>query len=514
VQLKEEQGELVEKDEDRLKILWKRAEIKVLKAAHVVCCTCVGAGDGRLRGMRFKRVIIDEATQATEPESLIPIVKGAKQLVLVGDHCQLGPVVRNKKVAEAGLTQSLFERLVLVGIRPVRLQVQYRMHPFLSEFPSNMFYEGTLQNGVSEEDRTLDSLDFPWVHPTRPMLFQCCNGNEEMSASGTSFLNRLEGNRVEQAVTRLLSGGVSPEQIGVVTPYQGQRAFITSTMARTGNARSHLYEDVEVASVDAFQGREKDFIILTCVRSNEYQGIGFLADPRRLNVALTRARYGVLVVGNARLLGKNPLWNAFLSFLQERDCLVDGALAQTVPSSLRLPKPRQRLRDRRQYYMTALANGMIPREEFSTAEKPMATHKNPRAWGEHPDLYEEEEEGNEGRDHHREETKGEVPMPLFSSDWDTDDALNYFALPELGSHRRRRRKDSESSSQSTDLDSLSQSSDAYSQDLISSSQSTDVDSLSQSSISSSEAYSQDLFSSSQSQDPFLLSQDSTPSSSS
>jgi len=84
----------------------------------------------------------NQATQAMEAECLIPIVLGAKQLVLVGDHCQLGPVVMCKKAAKAGLTQSLFERLVLIGIRPLRLQVQYRMHPSLSEFPSNMFYEG------------------------------------------------------------------------------------------------------------------------------------------------------------------------------------------------------------------------------------------------------------------------------------------------------------------------------------------------------------------------------------
>ena len=99
------------------------------------------------------QVLIDEATQATEPECLIPAVLGAKQLVLVGDHCQLGPVVMCKKAAKAGLSQSLFERLVLLGVRPVRLEVQYRMHPALAEWPSNTFYEGSLQNGVTHQDR-------------------------------------------------------------------------------------------------------------------------------------------------------------------------------------------------------------------------------------------------------------------------------------------------------------------------------------------------------------------------
>lgn len=94
--------------------------------------------------------MIDESTQATEPEVMVAVVKGVRQLILVGDHCQLGPVVMCKKAGSSGLSQSLFERLVLLGNRPLRLQVQYRMHPALSAFPSNVFYEGSLQNGVTE----------------------------------------------------------------------------------------------------------------------------------------------------------------------------------------------------------------------------------------------------------------------------------------------------------------------------------------------------------------------------
>ena len=121
---------------------------------------------------------------------MIPLVLGAKQVVLVGDHCQLGPVIMCKKAARAGLSQSLFERLVLLGIKPIRLQVQYRMHPCLSEFPSNTFYEGTLQNGVTINERLYKGIDFPWPVPNKPMFFYNCFGQEEISASGTSYLNR------------------------------------------------------------------------------------------------------------------------------------------------------------------------------------------------------------------------------------------------------------------------------------------------------------------------------------
>lgn len=120
--------------------------------AEVLCCTCVCAGDRRLRGQampKLRAVLMDESSQACEPEALIPIVLGCRHLILVGDHCQLGPVVTCKEAARAGLAQSLFSRLVLLGNRPLRLQVQYRMHPALSRFPSDTFYEGSLQNGVT-----------------------------------------------------------------------------------------------------------------------------------------------------------------------------------------------------------------------------------------------------------------------------------------------------------------------------------------------------------------------------
>ena len=215
-QLKDETGELSSNDEKRYRALKKQCERDLLNAADVICCTCVGAGDPRIARMAFRSVLIDESTQATEPECMIPVVLGCRQLILVGDHCQLGPVVMCKKAARAGLSQSLFERLVVLGLRPIRLQVQYRMHPSLSAFPSNIFYEGSLQNGVTSGrdiiftkpfprselqqtslrhyatigERMRKNMDFPWPQQDKPMFFYCTTGQEEISSSGTSYLNR------------------------------------------------------------------------------------------------------------------------------------------------------------------------------------------------------------------------------------------------------------------------------------------------------------------------------------
>lgn len=338
LRLRNELGELSESDSKSLIKSIRASEAKILSKCDVVCCTCVGAGDRRLTYMKFRTVLIDESTQASEPELLIPIVKGAKQVILVGDHQQLGPVILDKKAGDAGLKQSLFERLVVLGHVPIRLEVQYRMNPCLSEFPSNMFYEGSLQNGVTGEERWIKDSTFPWPVVDNPMMFWANYGREEISGSGNSFLNRVEAMNVEKIITKLFKDGVRPEQIGVITPYEGQRAYIVQYMSMNSTMvdMREDYLKVEVTSVDAFQGREKDFIILSCVRANEGQIIGFLSDPRRLNVAITRAKYGLAILGNPRALCRNKLWNHLLIHFREKGCLVDGPLDNLQLSMVQL----------------------------------------------------------------------------------------------------------------------------------------------------------------------------------
>ena len=350
-QLKTELGELSSQDEKKFKQLTRTAEREILSNADVICCTCVGAGDPRLARFKFRTVLMDESTQAAEPECMIPLVLGCKQVVLVGDHQQLGPVVMNKRAAKAGLNQSLFERLVSLGCAPIRLNVQYRMHPCLSEFPSNMFYEGSLQNGVTMQQRLRREVDFPWPVVDFPMMFWTNLGTEEISASGTSYLNRTEASNVERIVSRFFKAGVQPGDIGVITPYEGQRGFVVSSMQQNGSYTKEHYKEIEVASVDAFQGREKDFIVLSCVRSNDHQGIGFLSDPRRLNVALTRAKYGLVVVGNPKVLSKHPLWHYLLLHFKERNCLVEGPLSNLQVSLLQFSRPKQTYRGPQRYQM-------------------------------------------------------------------------------------------------------------------------------------------------------------------
>ena len=334
---KEEEGNVLSnKDHEKYKKLKRKAEEEIINSCQVVVTTCISSFDKRLNNFRFPIVLIDEATQACESECILPLLHGAKHAIIVGDHCQLGPVVLCKNAAKAGLKMSLFERLVKLKIKPHMLQVQYRMHPKLSEFPSNTFYDGNLQNGVTSDDRIYFNVNFPWPNPKKPTFFYHIVGKEEFSASGTSYINREEADFIDTIVKTLLKCTVKPEQIGIITPYEGQRCYIVSRMLK--NCAS---TEIEVSSVDSFQGREKDYIIMSCVRSNNHHGIGFLDDPRRLNVSLTRARYGLILVGNVLALSNHQLWINLLDHYQKMNLLVTGQLGSLKEVTVPLPPPKR-----------------------------------------------------------------------------------------------------------------------------------------------------------------------------
>lgn len=286
------------------------AKNELIAAADVVCCTCVSAGQKVFNKFVFPFVLIDEAVQSTEPLSLIPCVYGCTNLVLVGDHKQLGPTVFDKTVELCGLKKSLFERLLKVGVPPYSLTVQYRMHSDICEFPSEFFYNGQLLTGTT----ITKCLNFP------NNFFYVSNGREETSQSGTSFINKTEAQLVENIIRFLFKNGVVEQQIGVITPYEGQRSYIMSKIFE--NEPGNL----EISSVDGFQGREKDFIIVSLVRSNTYQGIGFVADKRRLNVMLTRAKYALVIVGNPFTLYKNTMWASLLDWYDKRGNIYEGPI--------------------------------------------------------------------------------------------------------------------------------------------------------------------------------------------
>ena len=304
----------INKNYREIRELEQRITDDVLGNAQVLCATNIGAGHFTLSNRKFSIVLIDEATQATEPSALVPIVKGARQLILVGDHRQLPPTVTSRRAEEGGLDIPLFERLLSNGLPAHMLTTQYRMHPIIREFPSSRFYENKLEDGCSPADRP-PVAGFLWPDWDKPVAFVPVHGAEIEEEAGSSRSNMDEAAIVVKIVNDLLTpGDLTPEDIGVISPYAGQVRLIRSMV-------DDMIEGLEVKSVDGYQGREKEIIVLSTVRSNDAGKVGFLSNYRRLNVALTRAKRGMIVIGDDRTLRNDPTWASWLDWITESNLM-------------------------------------------------------------------------------------------------------------------------------------------------------------------------------------------------
>lgn len=298
---------------DEARALERKAVASILGGAQVVCATLSMLEGSVLRQEEFDVALLDEATQAIEPLSLLALLK-APRVVMAGDPEQLAPTVISQEAAQGGLGLSLFERLLGDHGPEVKrmLKEQYRMHETIMHFPSEQSYQGQLRAHRSAAHRTLSDVLRPGVElAAPPVLFldTAGKGFEETKAPKTESLrNEGEGALVISRVRELLAAGLEMRELGVITPYRAQALWL----------REQLQDEaeLEVDTVDAFQGREKDVIILSLVRSNTEQTLGFLEDLRRLNVAITRPRRHLFVVGDSATLSGHPVYSRWMEFAQ------------------------------------------------------------------------------------------------------------------------------------------------------------------------------------------------------
>jgi superfamily I DNA and/or RNA helicase len=299
---------------DEARALERKAVRAVLGRADVVCVTLASLESGVLHGEEFNLALIDEATQATEPLTLLGFLRAPK-MVLAGDPQQLPPTVLSQEAAKAGLSVSLFERLLQdhgEGVKRM-LREQYRMNERIMSFPSKEMYGGELRAHPSVAARTLAEVLSPGAEvDAPPVLFLDTAGkgfDEEVEETTRSLFNPGEADLILARVKALLAAGLSPRELAVITPYSAQ-AFALRERVEA------LSPDVEVDTVDAFQGREKDAVLVTLVRSNPEGQVGFLTDLRRMNVALTRARRHLFVVGDSATLSAHPFYARFIEGTQ------------------------------------------------------------------------------------------------------------------------------------------------------------------------------------------------------
>lgn len=282
----------------------------IFAEAKVVCVTAVGADPSLLQGLAFDRVVLDEATQAVDPWALAALMC-ADKAVLAGDPCQLPPTVVDPVAAQSGLASSLFERMALQHPELVQLlTVQYRMHSALMAFPSQSMYGGKLVAAEVVDQHDLQQLGVA-EDPLRPgpLVFLDTAGKgyiEERTEDDPSTKNPGQAERVVLEVQRLLARGLAARDIGVITAYDAQLRVLRALL------RDARAAGLEIATVDGFQGREKEAIIVDLVRSNERGELGFLRDVRRMNVALTRAKRFLMVVGDSATLASDDYYRSFM----------------------------------------------------------------------------------------------------------------------------------------------------------------------------------------------------------
>ncbi len=315
LELQEKIDKLFEKV-DRLE---DKAVKEIITNCDVVCTTNSSAGSEVLKGKEFDLCVIDEATQATEPSCLIPLIK-AEKIIMAGDHKQLPPTIKNLQAKEEGLADTLFERLIAMYGPEIKtlLQVQYRMNEKIMHFSDDAFYDGLIEAHESVKEHTLDDIlnktprgkFSDVIDPKEPLVFMDTLGNmEERSREGSnSRENPGESLLVTKIVKELVGCGVPGIDIGVITPYDDQKENIKSNIEN---------ENIEVDTVDGFQGREKEAIILSLTRSNDSGKIGFLKDLRRLNVSITRAKRKLIIIGDSTTLSEHPVYDSFFNFIRD-----------------------------------------------------------------------------------------------------------------------------------------------------------------------------------------------------
>ena len=290
----------------------------ILSRAQVIASTLVGANNYNLKGMTFETVFIDEAAQALEPATWIPIIKSRK-VIFAGDHFQLPPTIKSYEAAKSGLEVTLFEKAIKRNHADVMLREQYRMNVEIMNFSSQYFYKGQLypnekvaQWKIFEEDKPMEFIDtagtgfFEQVDPETKSSYN----REEANLLFRHFKGYLDH---IQAIDKL----DEVQNIGIISPYKAQVGLLQEKFEVAFADQDDLKNKLTINTVDSFQGQERDIIYISLVRSNERGEIGFLADTRRMNVAITRAKKKLVIIGDSGTIATHPFYERFLDYVNE-----------------------------------------------------------------------------------------------------------------------------------------------------------------------------------------------------
>lgn len=285
----------------------------MLEKAQVITCTLVGANHRHIEKLRFESVIIDEAAQALEPATWIPILK-AKKVVLAGDPFQLPPTVKSDEARKGGLEVTLMEK----GLQHLQnvnlLKVQYRMNEQIMGYSNHYFYDGKLEADASVRNHALQ-INGENSQAVELIDTAGCGFEEKLREESRSFFNQEEWQVIQKHLEAILENAEKSISIGIISPYKEQVEYIKKEISEDWMAKF----DITINTIDSFQGQERDLIYISLVRSNEKSEIGFLRDYRRMNVAMTRAKKKLVVVGDSATFGGDKFYGNFLKYCESID---------------------------------------------------------------------------------------------------------------------------------------------------------------------------------------------------
>lgn len=300
----------IDEAHDEIKRIENRMIKDIVDSSEVILATNSSSALEAIARVKFDVAVIDEASQATIPSVLIPIAK-AHRFILAGDHKQLPPTIISDRAG--ALSKTLFEELIRIyPFKSQLLNIQYRMNSLLMKFPNEEFYDNGLKSDSSVDDiKIRDILDSH--QDEEALLFidtsDIADNRERHLKDSKSIVNEIEAEIAIRIADDYLSDGVNESDIGIISPYADQVKIIQENT------------EIEVKTVDGFQGREKEIIIISTVRSNDKGNIGFLSDLRRLNVAITRAKRKLIIIGNKDTLITNPTYERLINFCEDENLL-------------------------------------------------------------------------------------------------------------------------------------------------------------------------------------------------
>ncbi|HWK07341.1 MAG TPA: AAA domain-containing protein [Puia sp.] len=290
----------------------------LLTRAQVITATLVGANHYTVRNLKFKTVVIDEAGQALEPACWIPILK-ARKVVLAGDHCQLSPTVKSNEAARSGLSATLLEKCTALHPEAVvLLEEQYRMNEMIMGYSSSVFYGDKLRAHASVAQHLLFPEDWPLA------FVDTAGCGFEERTEGTSTTNPEEAAFLFKHLTQLVTDLATRYSekdfptIAIISPYKQQIQLLKEQLTHSP-ALQQYGDKISVNTIDSFQGQERDIVYISMTRSNTENKIGFLSDTRRMNVAMTRARKKLVVIGDSATLSQLPFYGDFIAYAEQKD---------------------------------------------------------------------------------------------------------------------------------------------------------------------------------------------------